>query len=331
MAVEVEEGREPRRMEAMARPWTDRFSVDADRRYVSDGQVPRALGLILSIVAESADRGMRVIEPSDALFDMARERRWMWPHVVVRSADDHLFSFHLAEASRSGTAPKPRSFAASRGGAAVGAESGLGASPDGFGQTPAWIVERSREFEPTGVLSVSVDNDMESHRRRVCRDSGNSHLETRLPNLFDALAADIRFQRRRLRRDEEFERAEREARVEVRGEQLYTALCAEVRLYEALRAQREYLDRVERRLRDHDPDALRESAGDIERMRRRIDERDPLLSGGTEWTHVPDPSEMDVFEYRRRGRRLNAFEEGRCASVGAGAARSASAPSGFFD
>ena len=326
MAVDVEEGREPRCMEAMARPWTDRFSADADRRYVSDAQVPRALGLILSIVAESAECGMRVIEPSDALFDMARERRWMWPHVVVRSADDHMFSFHLSEASRSGTAPKPRAFVASR---AADAQDVPGGVPDGFGAMPAWIVERSREFEPTGVLSVSVDNDMGSRRRRVCRDSGNSHLETRLPNLFDALAADIRFQRNRLRRDEECERAERQARVEVRGERLYTALCEEVRLYEALRAQREYLDRVERRLRDLGPDALREGSGDIERMRRRIDERDPLLSGGMEWTRVPDPSEMDVFEYQRRGRRLTAFEEARCASLASSGVGVAA--SGFFD
>ncbi|WP_055427794.1 hypothetical protein [Bifidobacterium aesculapii] len=277
--------------------WTERFRRDVDRRYVSDDQVDRAARLIDEIARMAVARGMSLEPPSDRLFERAQEAKWPWPHIVVKDGEGFLRSFHVAELSKPGTAPKPRRLS--------------GEPQNGI---PMWIAGRSRQFEPTGALSLRVDGDMPRTGQRSMRDTVHSRIEERLGVLFETMADDTRLAR-------EYAEAERRREVTVEQAQraclvdrLYTALCDEVRAHEELRRQRCYLDEVEQRLRRTDPDRLLVVADDIEMMREHIDKRDPLTGGGVAWCTQPAPTDVDVYEYMRRNRQATAGgRDGGCA------------------
>lgn len=266
--------------------WMRRFVRDIDRRYVSDGCVDRATKLIGGIAGLASQHGFSIVAPSEPLLARTRAAKWPWPHIVIRNGEGFLLSFHLSELSKPGTAPKSRT---------------LAGTPKG--DAPLWIEERSREFEPTGVMSLRVDGDMPHSRQRSMRDTANSLMDERLPALFDSLSAEARGCLARAEEDRRREMTVDQAQRACRGERMYTALCEEVRLHDVLQSQRVYLDLVEQRLRRTDPEELRQASGDIASMRRRIDARDPLLSGGTAWMDQPEPSDVDVYEYMHRDRR----------------------------
>lgn len=265
--------------------WTERFRRDVDRRYVSDGQVDRAARLIDEIARMAVARGMSIEPPSDRLFERVQEAKWPWPHIVVKDGEGFLRSFHVAELSKPGTAPKPRTLSGEP-------QSGV----------PMWIAGRSRQFVPTGALSLRVDGDMPRTRQRSLRDTVRSRVEERLGVLFETMEDDTRqareYAKTERRREITVEQAQRACLVD----RLYTALCYEVRAHEQLQQQRCYLDAVEQRLRRTDPDRLRVVADDIEMMREHIDKRDPLIGGGVAWCDQPAPNDVDVYEYLRRNR-----------------------------
>lgn len=283
--------------------WDELFVRDLDHQYVSGALVERATALIGDIAREAEARGFSVETPSTRLFAEARRHKWAWPHIVVAAHDGRLLSFHISERSRSDVEAKPRTLADRP-------------SADG---TPTWQAQRSTRFAPTGVLMVRVDSDIDHYRLKTGKDSTNTTIEDRLPNLFDAIVGEmVRCDEvsRRIRGQRERERT---LKAQCRTERLYEALCDEVERHERLRAQRDYLDQVERRLDDAETDAPtstptgaegRRDAGNgvsakdvrlaIAAMRRYIDACDPLTGGGTDWTSQPEPTEAELFEYAHR-------------------------------
>lgn len=261
--------------------WGDLFARDIDHQYVSGELVGRATGLIGEIGRQARARGFSVEAPSAGLFAKARRGRWAWPHLIAGTQDGHLLSFHVAERSKTGTGPKTRTLADRR-------------PSDG---EPTWRARRSTTFAPTGVLTVRVDSDAAHYRLRTSSDSANTAVETRLPNLFDAVIGElVRCDevRRRVREHRDRETA---TRRRCRTERLYSALCDEVAEHERMRAQREYLDQVERGLDGEGPEEVRRA---IASMREHIDARDPLTGGGIGWATQPEPTEEELFEYARR-------------------------------
>ncbi|PLS27225.1 hypothetical protein [Bifidobacterium parmae] len=276
--------------DATARSWVRLFREDVDRRYVSDDQVDRAATIIGTAARMAVERGYAVVDPSRELFDEAKRSKWPWPHLVVRDEDGFRSSFHVSELSKPGSPPKPRTL------------TGVPKS-----DAPQWLEGRSREFEPTGMLSLRVNGERPFARQRSLRDTVNSRMDERLSTLFDGLAHEIVASRERVEAGRRHEETVEQAQRACRGERLYTALCEEVRLHEDLQNQRAYLDLVEQRLRRTDPERLADASEDIELMRSRIDARDPLLSGGVDWSDQPDPTDVDVYEYMRRDRHATAF------------------------
>ncbi|MBT1173409.1 hypothetical protein JS528_08625 [Bifidobacterium sp. MA2] len=282
--------------------WTDLFTRDIDHQYVSERQVARAAGLVAAIGREASGRGFAVAAPSARLFAKARKDKWAWPHIIVSTQDGQLLSFHLSECSRSGTEPKTRTLADRR-------------SPDG---TPTWQMQRSTCFEPTGVMSIKVDSDITHYRVKTSRDSDSTTVETRLPNLFDALVEEIVRCGDVRRSIADRRRRERDSRTRCHTERMYAALCDEVSMHERAQRQRDYLDQVEAGLGGGaGDDAVRQA---ISMMRTHIDGRDPLVRGGSDWTNQPEPTEDEAFEYARL--------TGRATPTGACAAHRAAAPTG---
>ena len=271
--------------------WVRRFRENIDRQYVSNSQVDRGATLLETVARMAIERRYTIAEPSTALYDEAKRSKWPWPHLIVRGVDGFMSSFHLSELSKPGTAPKPRTLA------------GVPKSDD-----PQWIEERSREFEPTGMLSLRVNGDRPFARQRSLRDTVNSRIDERLDTLFDGLHDEIAVSHERAEADRRREVTIGQAQRECRGERLYTALCEEVQLHGMLESQRSYLDLVEQRLRRIDPDRLMDASDDIEMMRRRIDARDPLTTGGVDWLDQPEPTDLDIYEYMHRNQFGTTFD-----------------------
>lgn len=318
--------------------WTALFADDVDHQYVSPPRVERAMGLIDVIGREASARGLNVMDPSPGLFDRARRAKWAWPHIVVATPQGDLLSFHVSERSRNGTESKPRSLADR-------------ASSDG---TPIWQAQRSTRFEPTGTMLVRVDSDIAHYRVKTSRDSDQTLVETRIPNLFDMLTEEMVRCGEVRRRAREQEEASNASRRRCHTERLYMALCDEAALHERMQSQREYLDQIERGLDERGLDVtwgrgsgrpsgdpptgsdtgVRTGADtgagerDIRRaiamMREHIDAQDPLTRGGIGWANQPEPTETEVFEYSRRASRR------RAARTGGGTAP-AGRHNGFFD
>ncbi|WP_163197280.1 hypothetical protein [Bifidobacterium platyrrhinorum] len=292
-------------IDTSAGPWVERFKEDVDRQYVSDGQIPRATGLITAIVREALNQGFSVPDPAEPLFEKARDGRWPWPHVIVQR-DGYLLSFHLAESSRAGTAPKTRVL-------------GARAAADG---TPKWIEERSREFVGTGMMVMRVDSDMVHYRQKTSRDTTNTMIEERMPSLFKALSDATSTQYRLADMERKRALTLEQAQRECRSERLYAALRREAALHADLDRERGYLDLVERRLGPEpvgadqsDMEEFRRLSDAIALMRRRIDALDPLTSGGVAWADQPEPTDADVFEYMHRNQGPAPFAWDRPAPV----------------
>lgn len=283
------------------RRWSELFGRDVDHQYVSADLIGRSTALIETIGGHALDRGFTVREPCARLFAKAKQARWSWPHIVVGTEDGHMLSFHLSERSRHGTEAKTRTLEDRR------------MADD----APIWKAQRSTRFAPTGVMTIRVDSDMAHYRLKTSKDTVNTPVETRVPNLFDALTGEMVRCREVRRRTAEERRRSAAAKHDFRRERMYAALCEDVSRHDRLQRQRSYLDKVECSLAQRTYDDAAEQEGmlrDINAMRACIDEQDPLVAGDLAWMRQPEPSESEVFTYAHRTPHRNGNR-----------------PSGFFD